>query len=362
MALPDSGKENHLRAAALFCVGVVALFALFNAFVSPALRLNPGAFFTNESYIRGLYSPLDLKDSTAVFRYVFKNLHKEVTVYPSENYYYFRFTAAGKSVWGTLVLSADNRDQGVLGFGYIEKQDRYTGEYPDAVGGSKDLTAADGVLVKKITPFKYTVTFEGRTVTFILQSLQLQTPQHALLQEDERLVGPNFDESGIQFYLVYNMTEKNLFWILNEDVFVPETFRRINDELEVGMRTGFAFYLDTLNRRRILVGIDGYYALLNNWFDGPFDQLPDNYVKTGDIEVQKYMEASYGFEPGIIDTYGNFLHREGIRVAVAPYYAYYSISDLVNVIENCKTGIESRAAFISCITTQVFHLPENLPK
>jgi len=36
-----------------------------------------------------------------------------------------------------------------------------------------------------------------------------------------------------------------------------------------------------------------HFFLQNNWYDGPFDQMPDNYVYLGQIEVQKYLEACY---------------------------------------------------------------------
>jgi len=351
-------KYKKIWVAFFFCIVGTGFYAFLNAFENPGQKQSGSSFFTNESYINGLYSPIDLKDSLAVFRYVFNNLNEEVTVYPSENYYYFRFTYAGKSIWGTLVLSAEDRDQGILGFGYIEKQDRYTGQSFDAIGGSKDFNKEDGVVVSKINPFRYSVSFEGKTVLFSLKSLSLEGPSKAILRDDEVNVGPNFDESGIQFYLIFDSAEQNLFWILNEDVFVPESFIKVTDYLVVGLRTGFAFYLDTLNQRKILVGIDGYNAMLNNWFDGPFDQLPDNYVYTGQLETRKYIAAAYSMDTGLIDKYGNYTYEEGVRVAVAPYYAYYSLDDLVSLIEDCKSQSDSEAGFLSCITEQIFFAPD----
>ena len=56
----------------------------------------------------------------------------------------------------------------------------------------------------------------------------------------------------------------------------------------------------------------------NNWYDGPFDQMPDNYVCNGQIEVKPYLEQHYTEYEGRIDKYGRFLNKEGRRIAVAP--------------------------------------------
>jgi hypothetical protein len=330
---------------------------ILNAFIFPQKPSSNRSFNSNEAFIEGLYTTLDLKDSMSVFKYVFSNLEEEVMVYPSENYYYFRFTAAGKTIWGTLNLAVDQRDNGILGFGYIERHDRYSSNHSDHIGGSKEFNKEDGVIVSKINPMRYSVAFENKTVYFNFNPLSLNKPSKALLRDDEVLVGPNFDESGIQFYLVYNTTEHFFFWILNEDVNIPETFSEINKDIEIGNRTDFAFYRDTLNHRKILIGVDGMNAMLNNWYDGPFDQLPDNYISSGQIEIKKYLMEAYYLDSTEIDQYGNYTDDEGVRVAIAPYYAYYLVDDLVERVEACKDGTASESEFCACITESTFYPP-----
>ncbi len=317
-------------------------------------------FIANEKFINGLYNNLNLEDSKEVFRFVFSHLDNEVVVYPTENYYYFTFTAKGKTIWGTLNLSADNRDEGVFGFGYIEKIDKFKEPNYPVVGGGGDYNSEDGVFVKKINDFKYSVTFEGKTIVFKFNDIGLSPPQKAKLRGDEIFVGPSFDESGLKFFLIFNKTEQHLYWVLNEDGFVPESFKKYTDDIVIGDRTGFAFYLDKENNRKILFGVEGFNVWQNNWYDGPFDQLPDNYVYTGQIEVKKYIEASYPYNNGRIDKYGNYLDEEGARVAVAPYLVYFSIDDLISVIESCKASSPTKSHFYSCITTQIFDLPEDV--
>ena len=87
--------------------------------------------------------------------------------------------------------------------------------------------------------------------------------------------------------------------------------------------------------------------------------MPDNYVYTGQIEVKKYIEANYPNVRGRIDKYGYYLDEKGVRVAIAPYLVYFSKEELVSVIESCKASALSTPEFYSCITEQVFTVPED---
>lgn len=309
-------------------------------------------FTTNEKFINGLYQDLDLNNPEEVFRYVFSRLEKEVIIYPTENYYYFNFPMHGKIIWGSISLFANNRDNGVLDMGYIEKIDKTQRSDFSPVGGGSNFTEKDGVLVKKIDDFKYSVTYEGKTVIFRINDIGLTPPKN--LPENESFVGPSFDESGLKFFLMFNNTEQKLFWVLNEDNFVPEGFTNYNGDIVIGNRTEFAFYVDKKNNRKILIGVEGLNVLQNNWYDGPFDQMPDNYVYTEKIELKKYIEANYPEVAGRIDKYGNYIDEEGARIAIAPYMVYFSKEDLNITVDACK----SESAFYSCITQQVFNVPD----
>lgn len=318
------------------------------------------AFLSNGSYIAGLYSHLDLTDAKQVFRFVFSQLDSVVIVYPTENYYYFTFTTNGKTIWGTFNLSVLDRDSGVIGFGYIERPDRFRNLESVSVGGGGDFSAKDDVFVKKGGDFTYSVTFEGKTVVFQLNDIGLAPPRKAKLLAEEVFIGPSFDESGLKFFLIFNKFQKHLYWILNEEGFVPESFTLYTEDLVVGDRTGFAFYLDKENNRKILIGAEGFNVLNNNWYDGPFDQMPDNYVYGDKIEVKKYLEASYPDTKGKIDKYGYYLDAPGSRVAVAPYFVYFSLEDLVSIIESAKSSARSKGEFYTRITQQVFDVPEDV--
>jgi hypothetical protein len=124
----------------------------------------------------------------------------------------------------------------------------------------------------------------------------------------------------------------------------------------MGQRTGFAFYVDTLNNRKILVAVDGYNVMANNWFDGPFDQMPDRLVHEGKLTVRPYLDSAYRLEPGRIDEYGKFTRSTSSRVPVAPYAIYYKERDL-RFVDSCMALHLPPSPFYAMITHQSYAPP-----
>lgn len=62
----------------------------------------------------------------------------------------------------------------------------------------------------------------------------------------------------------------------------------------------------------------------NNWYDGPFDQVPPR------LHIRDLLEEAYPYvkQAGGIDEHGNFIERHGQRVAISPYIAYRSGPEL----------------------------------
>jgi hypothetical protein len=315
------------------------------------------ALLSNESYIKGLYTTLKIDSPRAVFDYVYGLLPAEVTVYPSENIYYFKFPLLGKTYDGTLTLYTRNRDSGILGFGYVNRMEqRSVQKFYPVQGGSHDFSAADGLSLQKKDAHSYQSSYKGKTVLFHLYALPDTMPAKLQLAAGDEWVSSTFDESGLQFHLLFNRDAKRLFWVLNEQVFVPESFHPVSPNLVAGDRTEFVFYNDTLFHRKILVGAAGENVLQNNWYDGPFDHLPDNRVYAGRLEMKPYLEAHYPEYKGQLDRYGHFLQRPG-RVALAPYRVYFSLREM-RFIDSLKAKGVSGAAFLQQITAQVFQVPK----
>jgi len=332
-------------------LGVVVILILFQlGCTTPNVNdINrPNASFGlvsfNQKFIDGLYYNLDLSNPHAVFNLIFSELNDSVKVYPTENYYYFHFNAWGKTIWGNLRLDASDRDQGIIHLGYFQYDEN--GERQDRVGNLKSFSEKDGVIVKRLDRFTYSVEYSGKTVIFRLNDMAISPPNNANLIDDEVFVGPIFDESGLKFFIIYNKEEKHFIYILDEEGYTPEEFVRLNEDLVIGKRTGFALYIDKENNRKILVAVHGNSTDRNNYSDGPFDQLPDNYAS--ETNIKEYIEEAYPYTKGTIDEFGGYFGRQS-RVIIFPYDVYYKYEDLA-FVKNCKASNLTKSKFYTCIT------------
>lgn len=306
-----------------------------------------GAVSFNQGFVEGLYFTVKLDDEMAVFAHVFNALPDKVVVYPTENYFYWSFNANARVIWGNFRFDAGDRDKGILHLGYFEYDEN--GKFQDYDGWEMAITAKDGVTLKKVSRFVYSVTYKGRTVTFELNDIGMAPPKKAKLAPGEIYVGPVFDESGVKFFLIFSKPVNHFIYVVNEDGAPPETFKALKDgHTVIGRRTGFAYYLDKPNTRKILIAVNSANARRNNYYDGPFDQLPDNYADQ--TNIKKYLELAYPHIKGKINKYGVLKDEKGNRVAIGSYHIYTS-EDQLAFVESCrKTHKPTTAKFYACIT------------
>lgn len=305
---------------------------------------------TNEAYIDALSQPrsIDANDLMAVFTSIFSALPDAVKVYPTENYYYFTFFNDGIEFAGNFRLDASDRDGGILHFAYFTAYAQWNQEL---VSNYKALTAEDGVSLERVDSFTYRATHEGKSVIFKLNDLSDVRPPIGALGSDEKYLGPVFDESGVEMYLVFN-TELNIFhYILNETGSAADTLTpsAVSDRIWVGHRSGFAFYSDRLRNRKILIGVFNGNSLVNNYFDGPFDQLPDNFIE-GD-ELKDALEAAFPSIKGKIDRFGN---AEGgqTRILITPYMHYDAQYELQYFSDCAEASIGDDNAYYRCFAIE----------
>ena len=304
----------------------------------------------NQRWIEALSSdPVDLEDVDEVFWHVFSRLPDSVTVYPTENYYYFKLYVDGRQFWGNIRLPAGRRERGVLSFAYFEFRESPF-ETSSRLQRAKYFTIADGLIMEEVDPFTYSVSYAGKDVVFNFNRISQDPPNLFSLADDEVFVQRTFDESGYQFFLIFNESERYFLWVLNEEELVPDSLEPLQDELAretllVGKRSGFAFWVDKANgNRKILAAIRGQSATRNDYYDGPFDQLADNYVDVTD--VSKYMQLASPSLQGRIDKYGYFTDRESGRVSISPYYVYFSLESLADFVTHAEES-EDTSLFIS---------------
>jgi hypothetical protein len=308
--------------------------------VADAPRVN-----LNQHYIESVNAAgtVDIEDPVDVFKTVLHALPPRVTVYPTENYFYFNFHESGVKYAGNVRLDASDRDRGIVHFAYFRDYTEW-GRGGDMVYRALDATS--GVRLERIGPLLYRLTFESKSVEFALNDLSTVTPPEGFLRPGESYLGPVYDESGVQFYFVFNAGLRKFYYFLNEHVTASETYRTssYSRRILIGERTGFAYFRDRFRDRKILIGVYESNSNTNNYFDGPFDQLPDNFLK-GD-ELRQAILAVKPDLAGKIDRFGNSPDGSE-RYYIGPYTPYRGDEDL-EIFDQCASAAGKADVYYRC--------------
>jgi hypothetical protein len=347
---PASARQRHqgsLRRHGLLLAAGALIFseAIAGAFAGERPRL-----FTHQSYLEDITNDtaLPLSDMKAMLAFVLESLPDRVKVYPTENYYYFHFFSQGVRYSGNLRLDMMDRDQGKLHFAYFEEMQEWK---KDALPSYKIFDRGDGVAVEKVDDLIYRVSFRGKQVVFELNDLSKIVPPPHAIAADEKYLGPVLDDSGMRFFLVFNTRLELFHYILDETAKLADQLRASarTDRILIGARTGFAYYDDLRMQRKILIGVFESNARLNNAFDGPFDQLPDNFIVADELR-----DAILRVEPalaGKIDRVGGSCDGSG-RYLIVPYATYRTEEDLY-AFHRCATRKSvPRAHYYSCFVVE----------
>jgi hypothetical protein len=330
-----SDGERLTRTGRLGLSAAVALILALAPEGARAQSQDKPRLYTNEAFVEDALRPpsLALKDPMSVFAYVLGSLPARVTVYPTENYYYFQFVHGGTRYAGNIRLDASDRDAGKLHFAYYEDLAEWKAEQGVT---HVVLDRAVGVAVEKLDRLLYRVAYGATAVEFALNDLSKVVPPPHAIGVDETFVGPVFDESAIRFFLVYNRALKLFHYVLDETVKVADDFNVASgsDRILIGKRTGFAFYRDHRLNRKILVGVFEGNSRVNNYYDGPFDQLPDNFIE-GEALRSIILEVEPSLA-GKIDRFGGSPDGSD-RFLISPYLHYRTDQDLL-VFHRCATN------------------------
>lgn len=319
-------QKNELR------YGVISRETLFDLLKSQYLG---GLNVLSNLFSRSSQVEFDKPES--VFAYVWRHLPPYAVVYPTETYYYWRFTKGGETISGNLRLL--DLDDGVMHMGYFHTN------APNEEGGYKPFSQKDGVSVEKVAPYRYRVTYDGKSVLFKMSDFFARPPEKLRMIPEEEFVARIWDESGMKFFLLFNRDTNSFYYVLDEEGGIPERFHEENDYF-IGKRTGYAFYVDAEHDRKLLVGVHIGNIYANNYFDGPFDQVPPR------LPIKTKLEAAYPYVAynGGIDEHGNFLEEDGVRVAISPYVDYETIDDLREAHKECTAQRDDPLVFWSCLT------------
>ncbi len=295
----------------------------------------------------------DFDDPRSVVRFLL-GVIESGTVYPTEGYFYFRFDLDGRRISGNLRFTSIA--DGVLHTGYFETGGAdHTPGMPSKPGIGAVRTGTFGAeqgLTVVTEPSDegettHRVSLDGESATFVVPALYRARPASLKLRDGERFVSGVLDESGYALALIFNEHDPAFRFLLHPDLEPPETLTPIDHthqnrvQLFIGTESGFVFIRDeaagdreTVNgtdretSRLALVGVDRARIMANDYFDGPFDQVPP------DLALRPLLHAAYPYTrtASPVDEHGNFIGRESSRVAIAPYTAYASTDELTDAI------------------------------
>lgn len=310
------------------------------ALISSGFAHAEKGFQFNETFIRGLHSTQDMSDKLGVFARVFAELPVKAFVYPTENYYYFAFTANGQVYSGNLRLSPDAKLTHRIHFAYGEVRDSASTQYIS-------LGPEHGVLVEAEGAFRYRVSFAGKRVEFQLNELPQTLPQDFQLLPWEVFLGRSMDESGISFLLMYSLAHDHFFWVLDEQLWSDWSMQRLSPCIQKHPGSGFVFFLDPYLERRVLVGVERSEVLANSYYDGPFDQLPDNYI--AQTPFAELAQRAFPSIRGRINRRGEYWQKPA-RIALLNYRIYSDPDELIIWTNGCLARGGNHAALYDCLT------------
>lgn len=302
----------------------------------------------------------DFDDPRSVVRFLL-GVIESGTVYPTEGYFYFRFHLNGRRISGNLRFTSIA--DGVLHTGYFE-----TG-----VGASRKPGGPPGIGAVRTGSFRieqgltvvsepgtggetlHRISLDGESAAFVIPTIYRARPASLQLRESERFVSGVLDESGYALALIFIEDDPAFRFLLHPEFEPLEKLVPIHHAhharapLLAGTESEFIFMSDEARKSResdreigpefgpeigrlTLVGVSAERIMANDYFDGPFDQVPP------DLALRPMLHAAYPYTrtASPIDEHGNFLGRDASRVAIAPYTAFASRDALTEAIGNAS--------------------------
>ncbi len=284
---------------------------------------------TNQNMIETLsgFDHIDFDNQDGMFEAVLAGLNDEITVYPSEGYYYFWFYHHGNLVRGNIRFGYDLLEEGKLAFAY----------YYDMAHSPGNKTYTKFKIFEPSNDFSLTRTSEEQS--YILQyknktiRATLPIPVSTYTKRDGEIhIGDMTDESGIVFSLIFNEAANHFFYILDRSADY-ELHEDLSDAISIGARSSFVFY--NRDEDKILVGVRADKVKANTFYDGPFDQLPEHSLEAANFK--KLVKKAYPQLSVEINGHGQFEDSDNLRVAIDNYVVYNSLTQFAP-LQSCQNS------------------------
>ncbi len=320
-----------------------------NQFMLQTTWIGYGSFSELPSFLRSAYSLgwrllltvekplLNATDPQETLAYLFQYIPHHAYVYPTETYYYYKFPLGNLTYAGNFRLL--DAHEGKLHIGYYNLDQPHGDIYYTL------LDADDGIYITPLDNFTFAVTYNNMERIFHLSPLASQPPQQLRTLPEEEFIAHIIDESGIVLFLLYNTNTSSFYYVLDEEKPAMDNFYKLPSSYFLGQRTSYIFYKDQEYARKILVGVSQNNIYLNNYYDGPFDQVPPR------LYLKEKLEAAYPYTKyaGGIDEHGNFYSFAGSRVAISPYLDYNDTANLFSYLDRCDSS-SGKSIYWSCLT------------
>ncbi len=245
--------KTTYRQPAFFAALAAAFLACAPAKAQDEAALAAICFTTSPMWSKCcVQSSLQVGDPKAVFAFVLNSLPDRVKVYPTENYYYFRFVHNGAQYAGNVRLDNESRDQGKIHIAYSIDFAEWKDEDPAM---HQLLGQSEGVIVEKLDRLIYRVSYGARASSSSLTISRTSFRRRARSRPTSATSARVRRFRGAFLSRLQHQTEAVSLYSRRDRFDRPLCADAKSDRILIGKRTGFAFYRDHHVERKILIGV-----------------------------------------------------------------------------------------------------------
>jgi hypothetical protein len=261
----------------------------------------------------------NLDDPKEVAAWILSWAPSRAYVYTTEEFYYFTFPTEDGLYRGNLRLA--DLPRGYLSVSYFKH---------GTVGHPRTarISTSDGLEIEQLSDTEFVVGLEGASARFDFLGPRWQDglPQ----VQGSMALGRIVDESGVVFILWFDKASELFFVALDRGWVCADSFVEPRNGFFLGERTGFLYLEDEVSDTWQLVGVDYDHIILNDYFDGPGDQVPIRAdLFPGLVLAYPQVQLGEGIERN-----GVYLGRDNwMRIAVCPFGRYVTLAQCMDRVE-----------------------------